>query len=204
MDIENRIISTIEKGKNNVVKIITTKTKGLFHKKISNEICGSGFFVKKNYILTNYHVIEKLNIIQVELIDGSIYLAKIVFEDKYYDICVLKINYEKNSLLKLSSKNLKEGNIVISIGMPFGLDFCSTIGIISSLNHSLKNEYGNIISEVIQVDNIINPGNSGGPLLNTMGDIIGMNTLSIYDSNKISFALKIDFIKEIIEGKIKE
>lgn len=88
--------------------------------------------------------------------------------------------------------------------MPFGLDFCSTIGIISSLNHSLKNEYGNIISEVIQVDNTINPGNSGGPLLNTMGDIIGMNTLSIYDSNKISFALKIDFIKEIIEGKIKE
>lgn len=84
------------------------------------------------------------------------------------------------------------------------VDFCSTIGIISSLNHSLKNEYGNIISEVIQVDNTINPGNSGGPLLNTMGDIIGMNTLSIYDSNKISFALKIDFIKEIIEGKIKE
>lgn len=105
MDIENRIISTIEKGKNNVVKIITTKTKGLFHKKISSEICGSGFFVKKNYILT--------------------------------------------------------------------------------------------------IDNIINPGNSGGPLLNTMGDIIGMNTLSIYDSNKISFALKIDFIKEIIEGKIR-
>lgn len=80
MDIENRIISTIEKGKNNVVKIITTKTKGLFHKKISNELCGSGFFVKKNYILTNYHVIEKLNIIQVELIDGSIYLAKIVLK----------------------------------------------------------------------------------------------------------------------------
>lgn len=88
--------------------------------------------------------------------------------------------------------------------MPFGLDFCSTIGIISSLNHSLKNEYGNIISEVIQIDNTINPGNSGGPLLNIEGNIIGMNTLSIYDSNNVSFALKIDFIKEIIGDKIDE
>lgn len=205
MNIENKIITTIENAKQNVVKITTSKKKGFLKTTTTNKLCGSGFFLKNNYIITNAHVVENTDNLKIELINGKKYSPTIIGKNIDYDICILKIKPLKSvKLLKFNSKDLKTGNIVISIGMPFGLDFSSTMGIISSLDHSLKNEYGKIIPNVIQIDNTINPGNSGGPLLNLKGEIIGMNTISIYDSNNISFALKMDLVESVANNILKK
>ncbi len=166
---------------------------------------GSGVIIdKKGYILTNNHVIEKANKLKVTTSDGNVYDGIVVGTDKHTDLAIIKID-SKDALSSAELGNsdvLKIGQIVIAIGNPFGLDGgpSVTAGIISSLTRRLQFENG--IMELIQTDASINPGNSGGPLVNTSGEVIGINTAKIPYAQGIGFAVPINVAKMIIADLI--
>ncbi len=166
---------------------------------------GSGVIIdKKGYILTNNHVIEKANKLKVTTTDGNMYEGNVVGVDKQTDLAIIKIDSKDalSSAVLGNSDMLKIGQIVIAIGNPFGLDGgpSVTAGIISSLTRRLRFENG--VMELIQTDASINPGNSGGPLVNTNGEVIGINTAKIPYAQGIGFAVPINVAKMIINDLI--
>jgi S1-C subfamily serine protease len=164
---------------------------------------GSGFIIdKRGYILTNNHVVENAQKIIVTLSDGQKLSATLVGRDAISDIAVIKISEESvDDVANLGdSDRLKVGQKAIAIGNPFGLGHTLTTGIVSALNRSIITE-GNVqIDNLIQTDTAINPGNSGGPLLNSSGEVIGINTV-IYSLSGgyegIGFAIPINKAKEV-------
>jgi S1-C subfamily serine protease len=164
---------------------------------------GSGFIIdKRGYILTNNHVVENAQKIIVTLSDGQKLSATLVGRDAISDIAVIKIGEESvDDVADLGdSDRLKVGQKAIAIGNPFGLGHTLTTGIVSALNRSIITE-GNVqIDNLIQTDTAINPGNSGGPLLNSSGEVIGINTV-IYSLSGgyegIGFAIPINKAKEV-------
>lgn len=167
---------------------------------------GSGVVIdKKGFILTNNHVIEKANKLKVTTTDGNVYEGSVVGTDKQTDLAIIKID-SKDALSSAElgdSDQLKIGQIVIAIGNPFGLDGgpSVTAGIISSLTRRLQFENG--VMELIQTDAAINPGNSGGPLINTKGEVIGINTAKMPYAQGIGFAVPINVAKTIIRDLIE-
>ena len=166
---------------------------------------GSGVIIdKKGYILTNNHVIEKANKLKVTTTDGNIYDGTVIGTDPITDLAIIKIeSKDALSYAELgNSEELKIGQIVIAIGNPFGLDGgpSVTAGIISSLSRKLQFDRG--IMELVQTDASINPGNSGGPLINTKGQVIGINTAKMPYAQGIGFAVPINVAKLIINDLI--
>ncbi len=165
---------------------------------------GSGVVVdNEGRIVTNFHVIKNAHQLQVTLFDNSTYEAKILGQDPFNDLAVLQIDSPVEKLYPIdlgSSDDLKVGQKVLAIGNPFGLERTLTTGIISSLARSLKTDYG-VVENVIQSDAAINPGNSGGPLLNTSGELIGINT-AIYsrtgESAGIGFAVPVNILHRVV------
>jgi S1-C subfamily serine protease len=147
---------------------------------VSSEGSGSGSVLdKEGHILTNYHVIEDAQKIDVMLFDGNSYEAKPVGADPINDIAVIKVDAPRDALFPIrlgDSAEMKVGMRVFAIGNPFGLERTMTTGIISSLNRTLQVTNNRSIKSIIQIDAAVNPGNSGGPLLNSHGRLIGMNT----------------------------
>jgi S1-C subfamily serine protease len=173
---------------------------------------GSGFiYDNKGYIITNYHVIEGANTIQVTFLDGNITGASKVGEDPYSDLAVIKVNSEATTLYPVvlgSSSNLTVGEPVAAIGNPFGLSDTITSGIVSALGRTLDAPGGYVIVDIIQVDAAINPGNSGGPLVNLKGQVIGINTAIIAEEEErtfvgVGFAIPSDTIKREIDDLIE-
>jgi len=163
---------------------------------------GSGFVIdKKGFILTNNHVVEKADEITVKLADGKSFLANIVGRDPKTDLALIRIesDQELTPLPLGDSENLEVGDWVIAMGNPFGLDNTVTAGIVSAkYRHIGAGPYENFI----QTDASINPGNSGGPLLNTRGEVIGINTVIFSQTGGsigIGFAIPINMAKEILE-----
>jgi S1-C subfamily serine protease len=147
---------------------------------VSSEGSGSGSVLdKEGHILTNYHVIEDAQKIDVMLFDGNSYEARPVGADPINDIAVIKVDAPRDALFPIrlgDSAEMKVGMRVFAIGNPFGLERTMTTGIISSLNRTLQVAANRSIKSIIQIDAAVNPGNSGGPLLNSHGRLIGMNT----------------------------
>jgi len=172
---------------------------------------GSGFVIdKRGYILTNNHVIANADKILVTLADGSQQEATLVGKDVENDLAVVKIDPKGRNLTVLplgTSRNLKVGMKVLAIGNPFALDRTMTTGIVSALGRPLKGENGIVLHELIQTDASINPGNSGGPLINSRGQVIGINTM-IYSptggSVGIGFAVPIDTARRIAPELIEK
>ncbi len=165
---------------------------------------GSGFVVDpQGYIVTNNHVVEDAQSVQVSFADGSKYPARIVGTDSGSDLAVLKIEPE-TSLTAVSfgdSNNLQVGQIVIAIGSPFGLSGTMTTGIISGLDRFFPADSGFNIPNIIQTDAAINPGNSGGPLLDLQGNLIGVNTAiesPVRGSSGIGYAVPANIVKAIV------
>lgn len=158
---------------------------------------GSGFIIRSDgYVLTNNHVIERAQKINVTLFDGKSYPGKVVGRDKLTDIALVKINAKDLPVAKLgSSENLRPGDWVIAIGSPLGLEQTVTLGIVSALGRSLGKLSQSI--QLIQTDAAINPGNSGGPLLNIHGEVIGINTAIRGDAQNIGFAIPVSIAKVI-------
>jgi S1-C subfamily serine protease len=175
---------------------------------------GSGFVIDKlGHILTNFHVVHENDAsrvsIQVKLFDGSAHEARIIGADATNDVAVLaiKVPQEKLFPVKLGDSSVvMVGQKILALGNPFGLERTLTSGIVSSLDRSIKAKNGRTIKEIIQTDAAINPGNSGGPLLNSRGQVIGMNTAivsSVGQSAGISFAVPINAISRILDQLIK-
>jgi len=160
---------------------------------------GSGFIISEDgYVVTNNHVIDKAQDIEVVLEDGKKYKADIIGKDAKTDLAVLKINPEKmlQAVVFGNSDKLRIGDWVVAIGNPFGLGYTVTVGIVSAKGRSLGlSSY----DDFIQTDASLNPGNSGGPLFNQMGDVIGVNTAIVAGGQGIGFAIPINMAKNVIE-----
>jgi S1-C subfamily serine protease len=204
-----RVYANTNRG---VVNITTAASSvGLFGDESSTGGSGSGFVIdREGHILTNYHVIENADTVQVTLADGSAHEAKIIGADASNDVAVLKVDLPTDQLTPLNlgdSSGLLVGQKVLALGNPFGLERTLTTGIISSLDRSIKAKNGRTIKGIIQTDAAINPGNSGGPLLNSKGEVIGMNTAilsQVGQSAGIGFTVPINAIKRILRPLIEE
>lgn len=173
---------------------------------------GSGIIVDSNgYILTNSHVVGdgKAKDINVLFESGDKMPGKLLWNDAVLDLAMVKV--EASGLVSADlgdSESLQVGQLAVAIGNPLGLDFQRTVtsGVISGLNRSVKVDQYNVIEDLIQTDASINPGNSGGPLLNSKGEVIGINTVKIRAQvgEGLGFAIPINVAKPIIDGVIKE
>jgi S1-C subfamily serine protease len=166
---------------------------------------GTGFvWDNSGYIVTNFHVLEGARQIQITLQDQSNWPAKIVGLAPERDLAVLKIDAPAAQLRPLplgDSSNLSVGRKVLAIGNPFGLDATLTTGVVSALGREIESPTRRKISNVIQTDAAINPGNSGGPLLNSQGQLIGVNTMIFSPSGAsagIGFAIPVNTVKEVV------
>ncbi len=171
---------------------------------------GSGFvWDNQGHIVTNNHVVEQASALTVTLSDNSSYEAEIVGTEPSKDIAVLRIKVSSSKLRPVragSSTNLQVGQKVVAIGNPFGLDQTLTTGVVSALGREIKANNGRTIQDVIQTDAAINPGNSGGPLLDSRGQLIGMNTAIISPSGSsagIGFAVPVSTVNRIVPQLIK-
>src|SRR5262245_49439000 len=173
---------------------------------------GSGAVLDTDgHIVTNHHVIEGARRLEVTLWDKSKYSATVVGDDPNHDLAVIKINAPKDRLKPIplgTSKSLQVGQKVLAIGNPYGLERTLTTGIISAVGRAIQSEDDRIFDDVIQTDAAINHGNSGGPLLNSNGEIIGIN-FTIYSPTSqggsigIGFAIPADTVRNITSNLIK-
>ncbi|MFC1532607.1 S1C family serine protease [Thermodesulfobacteriota bacterium] len=197
-------IDVFEKVHPAVVNIVAT-TLSINHwmQIIPKEGQGSGFIIdKKGYILTNNHVVAKAQKITVTLSGGKKLSASLVGRDPASDLAVIKIPSRSiDEIAPLGdSDKVRVGQKAIAIGNPFGLSHTLTTGIVSALNRSLITEENTQIDNLIQTDAAINPGNSGGPLLNSSGEVIGINTVIFSLSGGylgIGFAIPINRAREV-------
>lgn len=166
---------------------------------------GTGFIInEEGYVLTNQHVIDNAFEIIVHIVDDQTeYKAKVIGQDYELDLAVLKIDAKtKFTPLTLGdSDKMRVGEWVIAIGTPYGLDHTVTVGVVSAKGRPINIE-NRVYRNLIQTDAAINPGNSGGPLLNTSGEVIGINTAVNATAQGIGFAISVNTAKEIIDELI--
>lgn len=208
---ELKTIELYEKASPAVVYITSYKTEYVSYffdiYPQTSEGQGSGVIIdaKNGYIVTNYHVVGKADRLTVTLNqDEADWEATIVGVDPENDLAVIKINEPPATLTAIKmgiSENLRIGQSVYAIGNPFGFDHTLTSGIISALNRNIKSSNGVLMEGTIQTDASINPGNSGGPLLDSSGNLIGINTMIVSPSSGsvgIGFAIPVDKVKEVV------
>ena len=190
------IIGAVDKTKNAVVKIDVFKS---IQGKLRPAGSGSGFiFSSDGLIFTNCHVVEGAERIMVSLLNENEIEATLVGKDPDTDLAILKIYAEGYSVAKLGdASQLQIGQFVIAIGNPYGYQHTVTTGVISALGRTLQTQSGRLVDNVIQSDAALNPGNSGGPMINTEGEVIGVNTAVIQGAQGLSFSVDINTAKEI-------
>ncbi len=203
---ERNNIAVYEKAADGVVNITSTAVQmDFFFNALPTQGSGSGSIIDmKGHILTNYHVVENAQKLEVTLADESKWPAKLVGSDPDNDLAVIQIDAPRDKLKVIpmgDSKSLRIGQKVLAIGNPFGLQRTLTTGIVSSLGRTIRSETGVLMEDIIQTDAAINPGNSGGPLLNSEGEIIGINSAIISPSGGsvgIGFAIPVNIAKRVI------
>ena len=205
---EENNIEIFKRSSPSVVHITNSRLVRSFYSLNPQEVpqgTGTGFiWNQEGYIVTNFHVIQQANVVTVTLQDGTSYEAVPVGSDPDKDLAVLRINVPKPELSPVilgDSSLLEVGRKVIAIGNPFGLDTTMTVGVVSALGREIDSISRRKIRDVIQTDAAINPGNSGGPLLNSLGQLVGVNT-AIYSpsgaNSGIGFAIPVNTVKRIV------
>ena len=201
------LIQIFERAETGVVRVNIQRSEDV----VSTNGVGSGFVFDKNgHIITNAHVVENSDKVVVTFLDGRSYNAEMIGIDPSTDISVIRVDADSSLLKPLligDSSNLKVGMQVAAIGNPFGLSGSMTSGIVSALGRLLPQESGFSIPDVIQTDAAINPGNSGGPLLNSRGEVVGINTAiqsATGEFTGVGFAIPSNTIAKIVPKLISD
>jgi S1-C subfamily serine protease len=205
---ERNTIDVVRKTKNSVVFITNLQYVRDFFYSSDQPVprgSGSGFvWDDQGHIVTNFHVVEEGEKFMVSLPDQRQVEAALVGYERNKDIAVLKLGERVSGLTPVAtgtSRDLQVGQKVVAVGNPFGFDHTVTQGIVSALGRNMPGAGGVTIRDMVQTDASINPGNSGGPLLNSAGELIGMNTM-IYSpsgaSSGLGFAVPVDTVKKIV------
>ncbi len=161
---------------------------------------GSGVLVDgRGYILTNHHVVDRVQGIEVQLFDGTTYPARVLQNDPVMDLAILKVDADHTlAAIKIgTSSDLMVGETVVTIGNAFGYENTVSVGIVSALHRDVTLSDEQVYRNLIQTDACINPGNSGGPLINVDGELIGINVAVRAGAQGIGFALPIDEVKRV-------
>jgi S1-C subfamily serine protease len=195
-----------------VANILTKATEyDFFMDPVPVEGAGSGFVIdEKGYILTNFHVVQEAQSIEVVLGDQSRYPGKFIGADQRNDVAMVKIDPKGKHLVALplgDSASLQVGQKVLAIGNPFGFQSTLTTGVVSALGRTVQTSQTTFIDEAIQTDAAINRGNSGGPLINSRGEVIGINSAIYTPSGTtagIGFAIPINTAKNIAHDLMTE
>lgn len=190
----------------------TAVRRDFFFQPYAQQSIGSGFLINDDgFILTNFHVVSGSSRIQVTLQDQTQYYARALDTDRSDDLALIKITPKrKQEVLRLGdSDHLQVGQKVLAIGNPFGLEGTLTVGVVSSIGRSIEGENSQRLEGMIQTDAAINGGNSGGPLLDSNGNVIGINTAILGQTNMgIGFALPINRAKALLSdyqaGRVTE
>lgn len=204
---ESDIISSVEKVSPSVVNVNTIRlVHDYFYNIVPLKGMGSGFIIDPSgLILTNNHVIEGAEKIQVTLVNGKILQGRLVGSCSSTDVALVKVNAEGLAAIELGdSDKAKVGQFVIAIGNPFGLvgGPTVTVGVISALHRTIQSERG-VLEDLIQTDAAINPGNSGGPLVDIRGNAVAINTAIVPFAQGIGFAVPINSARKCTEDLLK-
>ena len=208
-DIEEQLVINVYERVSSSVVYITSRVMviGFYRGPMPQEGTGSGFIIdKEGHIVTNNHVVEGAETIEVTLFDSTRIPAEIVGLDPANDLAVLRIDVPSAKLNPVELGNsdaLRVGQRAIAIGNPFGLDWTLTTGVVSSLGRPLRIDEQRYLYNVVQTDAAINPGNSGGPLLDSYGRVIGVNTAIRSGAENIGFAVPVDTVKRVVPELIE-